>query len=67
MTPSDPPKASIMDYVMAVTGQNNDHAAKTIRILKNDNSQSKNDNSEFLTNLEKCQFKGRGQSETIVD
>jgi hypothetical protein len=58
-TLGNPPRISIMDFVMAVTGQNNDRAAKTIRNLKDVNSQ-------FLTKLEMHQFPGRSQREQYV-
>lgn len=37
ITPGNAPKASIIDFVMAVTGKNNNHAAEAIRRLKKRN------------------------------
>jgi hypothetical protein len=37
ITTGDAPKASIIDFVMAVTGKNNNHAAEAIRRLKKRN------------------------------
>jgi hypothetical protein len=34
LTPGENPKASIMDFVMLVTAQNNDRAGGTIRLLR---------------------------------
>jgi hypothetical protein len=59
MTPDDPPKAFCVDFVMAVTGQDNDSAGKTIRRLVEASR-------PFWTNIEKHRFSGHGQKETYV-
>jgi hypothetical protein len=57
MTPGDAPKASIIDFVMAVTGQTNDNAGKTIRRL----IELSEIGRTFSSTLEKFQFPGPGQ------
>jgi hypothetical protein len=59
MTPGDAPKASIMDFVMAVTGKNNNQAAEVIRKLKKYNTMS-------FVNIQMFQFPGVGQREQYV-
>jgi hypothetical protein len=59
MMPGDIPKVSIMDFVMEVTGQNNDHVGKTIRNLEKENQ-------EFFENLERFKFSGLGQKQQYV-
>ena len=49
MTPDEAPKASIVDFVMAVTGKDNHRAAEVIRNVKKEND-------GFFSNLERFQF-----------
>jgi hypothetical protein len=55
MTPGSDPRVSIMDFVMAVTGQEKKHAYTTIKNLESD-----------FSKLEKFQFSGRGEREQYV-
>jgi hypothetical protein len=59
MTPGDTPKASIIDFVMAVTGKNPNHAAEAIRRLKKNNIMS-------FVDVEKFRFPGVGQKSQFV-
>jgi hypothetical protein len=59
MTPGDDPRVSIMDFVMAVTGKNNNDAGEVIRNVQ------KADQVFFL-NCKKYQFSGARQKEQFV-
>jgi hypothetical protein len=59
MTPGDAPKASIIDFVMAVTGKNNNDAAEAIRRLKKYNIMS-------FVNVQRFQFPGERQKTQYV-
>jgi hypothetical protein len=54
MTPGSDPRVSIMDFVMAVTGQNNQHVSNLIMRLQNADS-------SFWGKLQKYQFSGAFQ------
>lgn len=59
MAPTDPPKASIIDFVMAVTGKDNNQVEEIIRNMEKTNV---HEDQVFYSNLEKYQFEGVGQS-----
>jgi hypothetical protein len=54
MTPGSDPRVSIMDFVMAVTGQNNKRASETIKNLESTGP-------DFFGKLQKYQFSGASQ------
>jgi hypothetical protein len=59
MTPGSDPRVSIMDFVMAVTRQNNKRASATIKNLESTGS-------DFFRVLGEFQFPGRGEREQYV-
>jgi hypothetical protein len=59
MTPGDAPKASIIDFVIAVTGKDKNHAAAAIRNLNTKNIMS-------FVNVQRFQFPGAGQKTQYV-
>jgi hypothetical protein len=59
MTPGEDPRVSIMDFVMAVTGKNNNCAGEVIRNLKKNTP-------EFFSEFQKYQFSGASQREQFV-
>jgi hypothetical protein len=59
MTPGSDPRVSIMDFVMAVTGQANKHASNLIMRLHDEHS-------SFWGKVQKHKFSGRGEREQSV-
>jgi hypothetical protein len=59
MTPGDAPKASIVDFVMVVTGKDNNMTGEVIRLLKKKEPM-------WFQNCERFQFPGARQKEQFV-
>jgi hypothetical protein len=59
MTSDDPPKASCVDFVMAVTGQDSNNSNRLMKRLQEDDT-------PYWSNLKKHQFSGPGQKPNYV-